>query len=211
MPRESNNIRIPWSRHLNVPMNTSSEQSSQNFNENNHRQRQSVWESRRKSVSESDLRNGGNQNVGINDESGDSQSDPDSISLENWSPPTAGYNHNIRGNTGNWKNSKTSGKKQKRPIQGRLGRQCRLRGSKQNTALATDQDGKGNADFTVEINVSAVPDDEVVRNNETSRYTQIYLDCMYYSCLAPYKWCTKEQEEQTRCQYALSIIQKVSI
>lgn len=204
MPRDSNNIRIPWSRHLNIPVNTSSEQSSQNFNEDNYRKRQSVWESRRKSVSESDLRSGGNQNVGINDESGDSQSDPGSNSLENWSPQTSGYRQNKRVDT-------SDGKKQKRPIQGRSGCLCRQRGSKQNTVPVKHQYGKGNGDFTVEIPDSALPDEEAVRDNETPRYTHIYLDCMYYSCLTPYKWCTKEQQEQTRCQYAISIIQKVSI
>lgn len=91
MPKYSNNIRIPWSRLLNVSTDTTSDQSSQNHNEDKYQNRQSSFESWRNAISELDLLYGGDQNIGINERSLNSQGDPDSNSLDHWSPQTATY------------------------------------------------------------------------------------------------------------------------
>lgn len=214
MHSNKGNIHVSWSRHIGVspePDQVPNREAGVVTRARRHLQKIKATSKisgncvdPRKAKSDSNLWNGANQER-VDGESWDSQSDPGSISPQvsnGFNPRPAAYEEII--GDGKQIRLRRLGKKFK--LQGRgKGSQCELQRRHGKHGIAG-----GNGDFVVNIPDKVVPPSDIATCYQVPKYVHSYFDFMYYSCLSSYKWDRKEEDE-TKCRYALNIIQKVSL
>lgn len=203
------NPQMPWSRHF-APSPQLLPKEGAHGQDNNYQKRQAAWEARRKAGSESDLFNNKSIEMNGEEDSWDSQSDPGTESPNfrarfSSKFPLHGENKDKRHSNGA-SSSNQAGEIGRKPVQGRCN------GPHRGLRMTTQgiSGNENNSDCVVAIPTEVVPDHVAILNTQTPRYLHAYHDCLYFSCLAPHKWDAKEETEQTNCQYALHVIQKVS-
>lgn len=216
MPGDINvpRARVPWSRHKAVTPETSKGKTINKDTDNEAgaycRKNQNSWESdtgdvgiKRKAFSESNILHGAKISE-IEDEKWDSQSDPGSRESPNKSTDSKRYKP---GENVARQNEQINGSKRFKPsVQGRGGHHVSdLRRRKGGLSISGSS-----SNFVVEMPEQGITAASLINGNCAPRYIHSYLDFMYYSCVSPHKWSRFDDDDQTKCQYALGCIKKVS-